>query len=158
MTTLLALDISSKSTGYAILEDGYLCFDTIGMIKINPKGQCGERLTKLEKEIKKILKKYKPDCIVIEDIFSGRNANTFKILSMFRGIAIKTIYEFTKQDPLIIMASKARSSLGIKNHKEDAFEFISKKYPTLNWVFKKDNDMADAIVLGLAGFKDLKGK
>ena len=156
---LLALDISSQSTGYAILEDGYLCPDTIGMIKIKAKNLYGERLVQLEKGIKKLLKKYKPDYVVIEDIFKGRNANTFKILSLFRGIAIKTIYEFTKQDPLSIMASRARSSLGIKNHKEDAFAFIVTKYPALGLTFDKDNDVADAIVLGLAGQKELeKGK
>jgi Holliday junction resolvasome RuvABC endonuclease subunit len=129
------------------------------MIKIKAKNLYGERLIQLEKGIKKILKKYKPDCVVIEDIFKGRNANTFKILSLFRGVAIKIIYEFIKQDPLSIMASRARSALGIKNHKEDAFAFIVAKYPTLGLTFNKENDIADAIVLGLAGYKELeKGK
>ena len=70
---ILGLDVSSISTGYCIFSNGRLTKSTCGLIQPNPKKSYGERLYTFEVELKKILKKYKPDEVIIEDIFKGRN-------------------------------------------------------------------------------------
>ena len=126
------------------------------MIKPNPKETYGQRLLFLENNIKEVIEKYKPDRVILEDIFKGRNAKTFKILSMARGVVIKTIYQATGKDPINIMPSATRKLIGIKNTKEDAFDFIVKKYKLTDYEFDKHNDLTDAIALGLAAHTMIK--
>ena len=148
MVKILGLDISAVSTGYSVMNRGRLVKSVCGMIKPKPRRPYGERLQTLEAEIKKLIRDNNPDEVIIEDIFKGRNAKTFKILSMFRGVAIKAIYDEMEKDPLSVMASQARALLGIKNTKEDAFDFINSKYK-LNYDFEEHNDITDSIVLSL---------
>jgi Holliday junction resolvasome RuvABC endonuclease subunit len=156
MAKILALDISSISTGFAVLNDGYL--DGYGIISSNTKLQYGARLVYFQNEIKQLIQLHKPTIITIEEIFKGRNMNTFKSLAMFRGIAVKTINEETGKDPVVLLAVAARAILGFGSSKEDAFK---KAIPTLNltklnFKFDLDNDIVDAIILARAVEKLLK--
>lgn len=146
---VLGLDVSSISTGYSILDNGVLLKDTCGLIEPNPRRPYGERLQTFEISVKDLIKNNNPDLVVIEDIFKGRNAKTFKSLAMFRGVAIKAIFDMIGQDPISIMASEARKTVGVKNDKEEAFKFITNKFD-LDYEFEKHNDIADSILLALA--------
>jgi len=156
MTKILGLDISISSTGYCIINNGKLLRKSCGLIQPNPKETYGHRLLFLENNIKDVIKKNKPDEVIIEDIFKGRNAKTFKILSMARGVAIKAIYQETGKDPISIMASETRKLIGIKNTKEDAFNFIVKKYKLNDYEFDTHNDITDAMALALAAHTMIK--
>lgn len=156
MTKILGLDISISSTGYCLINNGKLLRNSCGLIQPNPKQSYGQRLLFLEDNIKDIIKKNKPDEIIIEDIFKGRNAKTFKILSMARGVAVKAIYQETGKDPISIMASETRKLIGIKNTKEDAFDFIVKKFKLDDFEFDTHNDMTDAMALALAAHTMIK--
>jgi Holliday junction resolvasome RuvABC endonuclease subunit len=145
---ILGLDISSVSTGYCIISGGRLVKSTCGNIKTNSRKSYGERLNDFESQLIDVIKKYKPDEIIIEDIFKGRSMLTFKSLAMFRGVGINTIYRETGKNPISVMASEARSLVGIKNKKEDAFEFIVNKY-NLDYDFEEHNDITDSITLAL---------
>lgn len=149
MLTVLAFDISSVSTGYCFLVDGYVSKQNCGRICPNAKKSMGERLTYFAQHLKEIIKKHNPECVVIEDIFKGRNMATYKVLAQFRGVAIQTIYSAIQADPISLMASEARGLLKIKNTKEDAFNHINKKYK-LKYTLEEHNDITDAIVLALA--------
>lgn len=146
---ILGLDIASISTGYCIFNNGRLVKSSCGLIRPNPKKTYGERLLYFESEVRSLIHKHKPDTVIIEDIFKGRNILTFKVLAMFRGVAIKVIFEETNTNPISVMASEARSFIGIKNSKEAAFEFIVNKYNLSDFKFETDNDIVDSIVLGL---------
>jgi Holliday junction resolvasome RuvABC endonuclease subunit len=148
---ILAFDISSTSTGYALIIDGYVSKKLVGVIG-PPKKTFGEKLDFFAKQVKKLIKKHKPDHIVCEDIFKGPSVLVFKILAGFRGVFFQKVFETTGQEPMSIMASSARSLLMIKNTKEDAFDVINVEY-RLDYVLEKDNDKTDAIVLGLAATK-----
>lgn len=151
---ILSLDISSVSTGYAILFNDKVV--KTGAIETNPKNKYGKRLYDFEMELTNIIVRERPSIVFVEDIFKGRNMTTFKTLSMFRGVAINVIYRLTSQEPVSIMASKAREIVGIKNDKKEAFNFVIEKYGFKNFKFEKDNDITDAVVLGLAGFLHIK--
>ena len=125
---ILGLDVSSISTGYCIINNERLSKSKCGLIQPNPRKSYGERLYTFETQLREIILKYKPDEVILEDIFKGRNIKTFKSLAMFRAIAIKTVYEELGIDPISLMASEVRALIGIKNTKEDAYDFIIKKY------------------------------
>jgi Holliday junction resolvasome RuvABC endonuclease subunit len=151
MAKVLGLDVSSSCTGYCIVEDGYLLKNTINTIIPNEKSSLGQKLVFFEKVLRKIISKYNPDHIIIEDIFKGPNAKTFKTLAMFRGVAFKVVFEKIKKDPICVMPTEARKMVGVNGiTKEDAFEYIINRYNFTDYIFDKDNDKTDAIVLALS--------
>lgn len=152
MSTILAMDISARSTGWSVIKSGRVSKKRLGLIKINSNLPMGKRLQLFEWNIKEIIKKYDPGIIVIEDVFKGRNAKTFKILSLFRGVAIKAVYDEIGKDPVSIMAAQVRRLIDLPNDKEAVFKALNTKYK-LGFDFKKDNDIVDAIALALACHK-----
>ncbi len=124
-----------------------------GKIVIDKKFSLGQRLNVFDKKIKDLIIKAKPDIIIIEDIYC-RNTITFKILSYFHGVAYKHIYNLLEKDPYFIGATKIRNILGVKG-KEGAFNYINNLY-NLDYNFEEDNDITDAIALGLAYIRMLK--
>jgi len=150
MAKILGLDISSQRTGVAVLNKGRLLRSSFELIEPNPKKSYGERLSYFRTELRRILAKHQPEHIVIEDIFKGRNLKTFKILAMFRGVAIQTIYEETNQNPVSLMPTDARSTLDIGVGKEDAFCALVEKYKLDDFNFDDHNDIVDAIGLASA--------
>lgn len=149
MSKILGFDISSISTGYCVFINGKLIKSSCGIINSNI-GSYGQRLQFFSEQIRNLIHKYNPDYIAIENIFKGRNILTFKSLAMFRGVAILTIYESCGLNPIDIMATKARGIVKTGKSKEEAFNFIVKKYGLNDFNFKRDNDKTDAIVLALA--------
>ena len=149
MAKILAFDISALCTGVAVVNNGRILKSSFEKIEPKAKLCYGERLSLFQDAMKAIIKKHNPDDIVIEEIYKGRNAITFKVLSMFRGVAVKTIFEAIGKDPLNILAVEARSALKIPTKKEGAFDAIITKYK-LKLDFKNWNDVIDAVALGLA--------
>ena len=158
MSTILALDISSVSTGYAVFKKGKL--SERGIINTSKIKKHGERLVKFEIELSALIKKYKPDIIAAEDIYKGRNPKTHKILALYHGVAYRLCFVYTNDDPIILYAGEIRSIVseaysvilkkkGVKD-KELTFDFIKEKYSFDEFEFNKHNDITDAIAIGLA--------
>ena len=154
MSKILGLDVSSSSTGYCIINNGRLVKSTLGTINPNSKDPYGKRLQFFAEELIGLLKKYKPDKGVMEDIFKGPNDKTFKILAMFRGVCFLKVFEEIGNDPICVMPTEARKLVGVNGiAKEDGFEFVKNKYAFSDYKFDTHNDITDAIVLGLAGYQ-----
>lgn len=105
----LGIDISSKSTGWSLLEDGKL----VDFGKINPTGTMiqGQKLNLFDVEITKILNKCEPDLIAIEDVIHVKAITTTKILARYNGIAIKTAYSYNKKEPTLVEPTKWKKYL-----------------------------------------------
>lgn len=148
---ILGLDLSLNSTGYCILYDDKICPDGYGIISFKSGGFEGKKLHSLEKRIRKIINTHKPDFLCIENIFKGRNINTFKTLSMVRGVVYKIAYEKGLEDKTFcISAVQARKIIGCGKKKTEAFAYISKRYKKFEFNFDKHNDIVDAVGLALA--------
>ena len=151
MTKILGLDVSSASTGYCVINNGRLLKSSLGTINPNSKDSYGARLQYFANELIQILRTHKPDKVVMEDIFKGPNAITFKTLAMFRGVCFKVVFGEIGQDPICVMPTEARKLVGVDGvTKEDGFDFIIKKYSLPDYEFETHNDITDSIVLGLA--------
>lgn len=144
---ILALDISTKSTGWFISKR------SCGVIQIDKDLEFSKKLVLFRKELSKILKGYKPEVVVLEDVYYRRgfsNIHTVKALAKFGGVAMELVA--SKRIKIVLMtATAARKSLGLdgKVTKEDVFNYFNSKYD-LNWNFKKHNDITDAWMLSFA--------
>jgi Holliday junction resolvasome RuvABC endonuclease subunit len=155
---ILALDISSVSTGWAVLVDGQPAPDAYGLIHSDKKQSEGARLVYFQNEIVKLIDRFKPTDIITEDIFKGFNIVSFKVLAQYRGVALKTIYEQTNKEAESMLAVTARTLVGVGIKKEQAFEGIIKKYKLKgDFDFERDNDFIDAYCLGFALIELRKG-
>lgn len=170
MSVVLGLDLSSASTGYAVL-DGYGTVLEYGLIKLKHDTH-GERLVEFEIQLLSVLHKWNPTLIVIEEVWRGPNPKTFKILAYYHGVAQKVIYGWNRSNAVYLMPTEARAMVGEKyrvklvgkkkkkgkkakgkDSKELAFNFVKKHFDYKDFTFKTHNDITDAIVLGLAGLE-----
>jgi crossover junction endodeoxyribonuclease RuvC len=153
-SVILALDVSSASTGYAVLRSGRWRNSPsyYGTIKTSPKLSMPERLKVFRDELEKVVLEVKPNVIAIEDVFRGPNVGTMKLLARFNGVAVEFSRRYLSKDPIVAMASEIRSTLESGKSKELTFAFICKKY-NLDWKFNEMNDVADAIALALYAHK-----
>jgi Holliday junction resolvasome RuvABC endonuclease subunit len=155
---ILALDISSSSTGWCILRNGRWSKSSAsyGHIKVPASLSLPARLVRFRNELHDIIKRSRPTHIIIEDIFSGRNVATMKLLARFSGVAIELSRRVLRKDPQIVTTTEVRALLGCGRGKKDAFGFICAKY-RLDWSFNKMNDVTDALCLALFAHQSMKG-
>jgi len=168
MSTVLSLDVSSVSTGVSFFKKGRLTKSSLGTISLNHKTH-GERLIHFEQAVEKLLKKYKPDTVVVESIWRGPNPKTFMILALYHGVTRKIVYQCLGKEPEYIGTTEARrllekaydiilipnkktklASKTSKTSKELTFDFIKDKYSLHDYTFNEHNDITDAITLCLA--------
>ena len=154
---ILALDISSNNTGYAVLRNGRWNKSgaSFGHVKVPTDLSLPKRLVLFRDALARIIRAIKPTDIIIEDVFSGRNIATMKLLARFNGVAVELCRRTIKKDPIIALAAEVRAGIGCGRSKKEAFEYIQKRY-NLDWSFNKMNDVTDALMLALYGYKVLR--
>lgn len=90
---ILGIDPGIADTGYGLVEtkrNGQLgCLD-YGSIKTSAQQKLDSRLEILHLELTKIIKKYQPNLIAIEQLFFCNNAKTALIVGQARGVALLT--------------------------------------------------------------------
>lgn len=145
---LLALDQSSKITGFAIFEDGKL----LEVGKFNLDGyELEERLVKLRNKIKDLICDNKISEVAIEDIQMQNNVinnvQTFKTLAEVMGVIVELVTEM--EIPLTIVSSNTWKSTckipkaGRTEEKRAAQAFVQSTFNK-----KVTQDEADATCLG----------
>jgi len=146
MKKILALDISTKSTGWFVTKR--FC----GAIK-TPEDSFEDKLVYFREELMKLLGRYRPHLVVIEDVYyqpRKGSIHTLKTLSRFSGVAMEASRSFGCEVE-VITATMARKYCcgrsGEKVTKEDVFNFFVEKYDLDDWTFNKHNDITDAMAL-----------
>jgi Holliday junction resolvasome RuvABC endonuclease subunit len=168
MMRILGLDISSSCIGYgcidANLEDHTLSAVEIDHYKPMKDGDLFERLAQTRKDMKRLFKRLKPDCIAIEDIIQfmgkGSSANTIIVLAQFNRMIGLTAYDYLKEPPSLYAVISIRSGIKLDKKlppKEDVPEVVAKwlgvDFPyVLNKKGKQSsesNDRADGTAVAL---------
>lgn len=152
---ILALDVSTKSTGWFITKK------SCGKILPDKALSFGDKLVFFRQELDKLLLKHKPDIIVLEDSYyrpGFGNIHTLKALVKFAGVAIELCA--SRGIPLeIITASAARKHCCGKQEeklgKPEVFKFFVEKYGLTDWTYDKDNDVTDAMALAW-GYREIQ--
>ena len=146
---IVGLDISSTSTGWAVLREGKFLSKEgrdFGFIKPPKKLELSEKLHFFRNELVYVLESTLPDMVGIEDVFSSRNLKTFKLLSRFSGVGVEAVRSLLALEPEIVSVTQVRSCIGPQD-KKSAFSKICDIYNKSEWVYEKHNDVADALAI-----------
>ena len=171
---ILGLDISTSKIGYAVINNNKDLID-FGLIKYKSNIELELRAQDFINRIDTLRRKYvNIESVFVEQpfiAFSGgkTTAVTMAKLQRFNGMCCYGLYNVFGDCPSLISANQTRSSVGIKRKKG---EDIKKK--VIKWVadtYPKDfvveltrfgnpkpgtDDMADAIVVAIAGLNTLQ--
>lgn len=147
---LIALDESTTCTGYAVFNDSELIKH--GLFALKSKDVL-ERVSYIMEEIEKLIKTYKPDNMVIEDVQITMNAATAKSLLGLQ-FMIEVYAHRNNISCETYRTTKWRKILGLSNSR--SLDRKAKKQETINYVKDKygidvlKDDESDAIAIGTA--------
>lgn len=149
---IFGIDPGLATTGYGIIKiknrNAKIKIIDYGCVKTSAKLLLAERLEIIYKELEKLIKKYKPDKIVIEKIFFAKNVKTAMQVGEARGVvtllAIQNripIFEFT---PLQIKQALTGYGQASKEQIQKMVKIILglKEIP-------KPDDVADALAIAI---------
>ncbi|PZP55580.1 MAG: crossover junction endodeoxyribonuclease RuvC [Micavibrio aeruginosavorus] len=87
---ILGIDPGLEHTGWGVIDSAgsRISFVSAGVINTNPKSPIAGRLVKIDAELDKILKLWKPDMAAVEETFVNKNAASSLKLGQARGIAL----------------------------------------------------------------------
>jgi len=86
---IMGIDPGTAMTGYGIIKKGEnLSVVDYGCIKTEPNFSTAERLAKIDQQLIKLIRKYKPKRIAVEDIFFFKNLKTAVKVSQARGVIL----------------------------------------------------------------------
>ena len=146
---VFALDQASKITGWSLFENTTLLRYGIidfGQDKLE-EVEWDARILKLKIEVLKLIKKYKPELFICEDIQFQQNQKVYKLLAEILGVILNTFNEqeflYEKISPsqwkgFCQIKGKAR-----KEQKENTIKFVKEKFGN-----DVSEDEADAIGIG----------
>jgi len=88
---ILGIDPGTATTGFGVIKHAkeLKCLD-YGLIQTSPSLTSGKRLDILNKELKKIIKKHKPEILAIENIYFFKNLKTAMPVSQAKGVILLT--------------------------------------------------------------------
>jgi len=129
---ILGIDISSNSTGLGLIEDDKL----LEYAKINPTGTMSSsaKMYLFSVELDKLISKFSPEFIGIEDVIQVSSVTVTKILARFNGIAIISAYRYNKKEPRLFIPSEWKKLIGLTGtvRKCETQLFVCQKYKLLS--------------------------
>ena len=140
---ILAIDSSTTATGYCIRDKDKIV--KYGVIKPNKTLSTIEKIIYIEKELKALWYKYKPEYIIIEEMNVCRNMQTMrKLIGLIEHLDI----EFTKLEALVIRVTPSSWRKGkIKGKTRQELKEASRKYVKEKYGLDVSDDEADAIII-----------
>jgi len=164
---VLSFDISSSTIGYGVLEKNKK-IKLIDSGYFKPlKDECSifKSLSEVRKEVAKLLDKYSPDVVAIEDITKfmpkKSSANTIIILAVYNRFIGQYCYEYMEKEPVLLPVITIRNTIKISNkipEKEEIPSVLEKRLK-IKWKYElnrnenirsENYDRADGIAVGLA--------
>ena len=146
---ILFLDLSTKSTGWAVGEDGELI--NYGCVASSSQNVF-KRINIVQTEINKVIEQYEISKIIIEEVRPDiPNSHTFKLLTWLQGLVLYCAYLYNnKIDYEFIQANSWRSKIGIhtgpgvkrETLKKADIDYVKNKYG-----ISANDDVCDAICL-----------
>ena len=114
----LGLDISSSSTGWSIVDVDNGSKKLVEYGLISPMGNMGvtQRLYFFGNELKKLIDKFMPNEIAVEETVLVRGPKIMRTLSRFSGVALFLAYTFQKREIPSYEPAMWKKSLGIKGN------------------------------------------
>jgi len=153
---IIGIDPGSAGVGYGVIEkkNNGLRFIRAGLLKISSKDK-GKRLLELEKSFSQLLKKEKPDLVVLEKLYFMKNMKTALEVAQSRGVLTLTIIKYKmpllEYTPLEI--KQGVTGYGMADKKSVAK--MVNKILKIKKISKYD-DMTDALAAAILGSDKIK--
>lgn len=145
---LLALDQSSRITGWSVFKDNKLV--DYGKFTLDEEN-VDARLQHFRKKITQLIYDYSPDEVVYEDIqFQtnvANNVQTFKVLAEIYGVLSELLTEM-RLPHTSILSTSWKSTLGIKGKARQEQKQNAQKYVLEKYGIKVVQDTVDSICIG----------
>ena len=146
---ILALDQSSRVSGWAVFDDGELI--EYGKIDLSKESQVGERLHKLRQLIFNMIKELNIDKVILEDIYMDgqkiNNIQTFKVLAEVFGVLFELCIDLNIPVEAVL-AGTWKSTLNIKGKTRPEQKRAAQAWVQENYNIKTSQDTVDAICIG----------
>lgn len=154
MSKILSFDQSTRCSGYAIFENGqYIESGVVDMSK--SKLETDRRSFEMAKELWKIIKKYKPNYLIIEDTQQQNNVKTVITLARLQGMVIGYA-EAHGVKVHILLPSQWRAALSYTQGpkvKRQVLKQQSMDYVKQNFGLELPEDECEALAEGVAAHK-----
>ncbi len=153
--TILGIDPGTATTGYALIKKQKNNFEIIdfGIISTKKTKTDSERLLEVQRDLAKIITKYKPEVAGVEKLYFENNAKTAMTVSQARGVVLLTLQQ--KRVKLLEFTPLQVKSIicGYGKAEKKQVQLMVQKTFNLKSLPKPD-DAADALAIALcAGFK-----
>lgn len=151
---IVSMDQSTRCSGYAVFENNR--YIESGVIDMNKsKLETDKRSFEMAKELWKIIRKYKPEVLFLEDVQQQSSAKTMIVLARLAGM-ILGYAEAHDVEVHVIPSSQWRSMLGFKlgagvkrqELKQQSIDYVKETYG-----IEVPEDEAEAIALGAGAYK-----
>jgi len=158
---ILGIDPGTATTGYGVIKNqkkkkNPVCLE-YGLIETKANLSPSERLKKINIELGKLIKKYQPEILAVENVYFFKNLKTALPVSQAKGVILFTaakkkipVYEFTP-----LQAKLAITGYGRAEKKQ--IQKMIKSILNLKEIPKPD-DAADALAIAICGLRSLETK
>ena len=161
---ILGIDPGTATTGFGVLKTESkkvkLKVLDYGCIITSPDSSPGDRLKKINNELNKLIKKYRPKIMAVESLYFFKNLKTAMPVSQAKGVILLTaakkkipVYEFTPLQVKMTMTGYGRAEKKQVQEMVKTLLNLEKKPKDIN---KRKDDATDA--LGIALCYILKSK
>lgn len=153
MKKVLAFDQSTKVSAYSLFIDGE--YVDVSVIDLSKMKDTPKRVRAMGVELCKVIEKYQPDSVVIEEVAQQSNALTLKLLARIQGIIIGFCAAHNI-DTYIVEPSKWRSTLKFRQGsgvKREALKEQGIKHVKDNYNLDLSEDECEAICINEAAHK-----
>lgn len=154
---ILALDLSTKSSGYSVFKDDKLIAHGVAA---STKVNVYDRIEAITQKIEEVVKQYKPTKVIAEQpqpAFVKNNIDVYRKLTFVHGSICMMLHHYKLQMELCT-SSHWRKNVGIKTgrgvHRSELKKLDIAKVEQLYGVKTSNDDIADAILIGLSYVKD----
>jgi crossover junction endodeoxyribonuclease RuvC len=154
---ILGIDPGTATTGWAILEEknGEVVPCAYGCILTKKERSTAERLLEVAQDLRKIIKKYRPQEAAIEDIFFFKNVKTAVKVSQSRGVLLLTLEEFKVKIAEYTPLQVKQALTGYGRAEKKQIQLMTKNILHLKSLPKPD-DTADALAIALCHLNSRK--
>lgn len=156
---IFGIDPGTATTGFGIIENdlvknpkGLLLIE-YGCIVTPKEMEMPKRLLSIQRELDMLLKRYKPDCLVIEQLFFGINSRTAMTVGQARGVVLMTgaahsipMFEYQGLSVKLTLTGSGKSDK--KDVQKSVMKYLGKrklKKPAKGYI----DDAADALAVAI---------
>ncbi|GBE16966.1 crossover junction endodeoxyribonuclease RuvC [bacterium BMS3Abin15] len=153
----LGIDPGTATTGWAILEESLGKINSLahGCICTPKEKSTAQRLKETSNDLKKIIKKYKPEEAAVEDIFFFKNLKTAVKVSQSRGAILLTLEELKVKIFEYTPLQVKQALTGYGRAEKRQIQIMTKEFLNLKSIPKPD-DVADALATGICHINSRK--